>query len=166
MARIKINVDKNELQKIIAELESKHKFDNLNALWKAVEATDWAKNYQPKPITASVALLRVKELNIATQTKAGRRGRQGGVPCVPGVPRVRVPRKQKMKKFLSSFELMRKEIPVKYHGVIERAESGSVKAMIRLKCLDCSCWQPAEIKICPCTSCSLYPVRPFQGKIE
>lgn len=30
---------------------------------------------------------------------------------------------------------------------------------IRAKCLDCSCWQPKEIKLCPLVECSLYPFR-------
>lgn len=33
-----------------------------------------------------------------------------------------------------------------------------VKA-IRTKCLDCCAGQAAEVRLCPCTSCSLYPFR-------
>ena len=30
---------------------------------------------------------------------------------------------------------------------------------IRRKCLDCSCFQPAEIQKCPVTTCDLWPFR-------
>lgn len=30
---------------------------------------------------------------------------------------------------------------------------------IRKKCLDCSCFQPKEVKLCPMTECTLYPYR-------
>lgn len=30
---------------------------------------------------------------------------------------------------------------------------------IRKKCLDCSCWQPKEVKLCSLTECPLYVFR-------
>jgi hypothetical protein len=30
---------------------------------------------------------------------------------------------------------------------------------IRHKCLDCSCFQPAEVRKCPVTTCGLWPFR-------
>jgi hypothetical protein len=30
---------------------------------------------------------------------------------------------------------------------------------IRAKCLDCSCFQPKEVRLCPVTSCALWPYR-------
>lgn len=30
---------------------------------------------------------------------------------------------------------------------------------IRTKCLDCMCGQVNEVRLCPCTDCSLYPYR-------
>jgi len=33
-----------------------------------------------------------------------------------------------------------------------------VKA-IRQKCLDCCAWQSHEVRLCPCTDCSLFPYR-------
>lgn len=42
-----------------------------------------------------------------------------------------------------------------------------VKA-IRAKCLDCSCQQPMEVKLCATTKCPLYPFRmgtnPYRAK--
>ena len=34
---------------------------------------------------------------------------------------------------------------------------------IKAKCLDCTCWQPEEIKNCPAINCPLYKHRPYQG---
>lgn len=30
---------------------------------------------------------------------------------------------------------------------------------IRAKCLDCMCGSVTEVRLCPCTDCSLYPFR-------
>ena len=30
---------------------------------------------------------------------------------------------------------------------------------IRRKCLDCSCYQPSEVRLCPATACELWPYR-------
>lgn len=30
---------------------------------------------------------------------------------------------------------------------------------IRAKCLECCCWQPLEVKLCPSEDCALYPFR-------
>lgn len=30
---------------------------------------------------------------------------------------------------------------------------------IRAKCLDCMCDQPAEVRLCACKDCALYPYR-------
>ena len=30
---------------------------------------------------------------------------------------------------------------------------------IRAKCLDCMCWQPMEVRLCPSPDCTLYPYR-------
>jgi hypothetical protein len=34
-------------------------------------------------------------------------------------------------------------------------------ACIKAKCLDCMCWQSAEVKACTCVGCPLYEVRPY-----
>ena len=30
---------------------------------------------------------------------------------------------------------------------------------VRAKCLDCSCYQPSEVRLCPATRCALWPFR-------
>ncbi len=44
-----------------------------------------------------------------------------------------------------------------------------IKAM-RAKCMDCTCNQPKEIRLCPLTTCALWPYRmgkrPEAGTVE
>jgi len=44
-----------------------------------------------------------------------------------------------------------------------------IKAM-RAKCMDCTCYQPKEIRLCPLITCALWPYRmgkrPEAGKVE
>lgn len=42
----------------------------------------------------------------------------------------------------------------------EKAMDGRHRTMaIRVYCLQCCLWQPAEVRLCTCTSCPLYPYR-------
>jgi hypothetical protein len=160
MARTKLEINKDDFQKVVTDLESKQTFENPSALWKAVEATDWAKGLQPRPLTAAVAYARAKELGIVIKTQPGKRGAGG----LTGAPRVRVPRSKKMKAFAETFQRLRKETPKRFLPLVDKAEKGSAKACIKLKCLECSAWQPTEVRHCVITNCPLYPIRPFQGK--
>ena len=49
-------------------------------------------------------------------------------------------------------------------------ENTNVLRAIRLKCLDCSCFQLGEVRDCPVTTCPLYPFRlgenPYRRKRE
>lgn len=163
MAKTKLEINKNELQKLVTELEAKQVFANPSHLWKAVEASDWAKGLQPRPLTASVAYARAKELGIIFKTIPGKKG--GGNPNLGSAPRgPRVPRSQKMKKFSKTFSLMRKEVPEQYQYLIEKVEKGSMKAALKMKCLDCSAWDMSEVRNCVCTGCPLFPYRPGANK--
>jgi hypothetical protein len=165
MARTKLEINKAEFQKVVTDLEAKQTFENPSALWKAVEASDWAKALQPRALTAAVAYVRAKELGIVVKTAPGKRGIQSG-PIGGGVPRVRVPRSKKMKAFAETFAKLRKMTPKRYLPLIDKAEKGSKNACIKLKCLECSNWQSTEVKHCVIIDCPLYPIRPFQGKAD
>jgi hypothetical protein len=163
MARTKLEINKAEFQKVVTDLEAAQTFENPSALWKAVEASDWAKGLQPRALTAAVAYVRAKELGVVVKTAPGKRGNPG-VAIGGGVPRVRVPRSKKMKAFAETFVKMRKATPKRYLPLVDKAEKGSAKACIKLKCLECSAWQSTEVKHCVIDHCPLYPIRPFQGK--
>lgn len=166
MARAKLEITKKELQKIVDDLEKSQTFATTAELYIAIANTSWAKSLQPRPLTAQVARLRVMELGVTCKTKPGKRGRQKGQR-----PEniTRIPRSQKMKAFATSFQEIRKNAPKIDWALklIDAAEkTGSLRAAIKLKCLDCVCWQPIEIKLCTCTGCSLYPHRPYKQKIS
>ncbi len=161
MARTKLEISKAEFQKVVTDLEASQVFDNPSYLWKAVEQTEWAQNLKPRPLTASVAYMRAKELGIVYNTKPGKLGREA---LESGVRKVRKAGSIKMRKFVDSFTKMRKEMPKRYHPLIERAEKGSKTACVKLKCLECANWQTSEVRKCVISSCPLFPIRPFQGK--
>lgn len=161
MARTKLEINKDEFQKVVTDLEASQTFANPSWLWKAVEESEWAKNLKPRALTAAVAYVRAKELGVVYKTEAGKRG---GGPVGNGAPRVRIPRAKKMKAFAETFERLRKETPKRYLPLVDKAEKGSAKACIKLKCLECSNWQSVEVKCCEIKNCPLFPIRPFQGK--
>lgn len=163
MARTKLEIDRVAFQKVVTDLEANQEFENPSLLWKAVEQTSWAQNLQPRPLTASVAYMRAKELGIVYKTQPGKRGRAALVGVVRG------PRKAgsvKMKAFAESFAKLRTQTPTRFHPLIDKAEKGSKTACVKLKCLECSCWTTSEVRKCVINSCPLFPIRPFQGKSE
>jgi len=56
-------------------------------------------------------------------------------------------------------------LPESYRGITRKAFQGkSLRAATKAKCLDCVCWQRVEITACPCSTCPLWPYRPYQKK--
>jgi len=61
----------------------------------------------------------------------------------------------------------------KHHGIVKAVPDEAedtcfvskkmLREAIRDKCLDCTCDQRAEIKLCPVTKCPLWKHRPYQG---
>jgi hypothetical protein len=54
------------------------------------------------------------------------------------------------------------DLAERYRGAYRRAVEGGAsarKAAIRSKCLDCCCWQEAEVSKCTITYCPLWPFR-------
>ena len=72
MGRTALVLSKVEFQSVISDLEAKHTFSNFGELWKAIEATSWAKAQKPRPLTASVAALRAADMGIVIKTEPGR----------------------------------------------------------------------------------------------
>ena len=58
---------------------------------------------------------------------------------------------------------LQKSVPAKYRGIFLRTLSKgtrSRKDAIRAMCMECVCWQEAEVTRCPTTYCPLWPFRP------
>jgi len=42
---------------------------------------------------------------------------------------------------------------------IKEGKGVSLLKILRLKCLDCCCWQEREVRLCPAEDCILHPFR-------
>ena len=52
-----------------------------------------------------------------------------------------------------------------YRRLYDRAISGKSRvAGVKSKCLDCMCWQSAEVRNCAVVTCPLHPYRPYQSR--
>jgi hypothetical protein len=175
VAKTSLKVNKEQLQKIVTELESKTTFRNHTELWKAVCETEWAKNLKPKPLTPSVAYLRAKEFKIAIITKPGRirhsqddsilNYKHDADLAVLDIPEGKSLDKAAFSKFLI------RSVPQthyrRYKKLVEKVSKGFKAPAIKLKCITCSDFNVGEVKHCQVFECPLYMVRPFQkGKVE
>jgi hypothetical protein len=152
--RKKLSLTREELQSVVNELEEKQTFASLAMLWKAVGDTEWAKTLEPRALTPQVAMLRAKELGVTTKTQAGRIGAGRVAPASGERRKVSLP--------VLVEQVATRETPEKYHDLLRRAQAGSRKAALKLKCLECSNWQRSEIAFCPILGCALWQFRPYQ----
>lgn len=167
MARVKVEISKGELEEVIQTLETKNgPYKNRSALHDAVAETDWAKSYDPKPITASVVGLRIAEFGIEPLTPKGKKGRPAGFN--PQVNQAK--RRQKKKAILSNprvdeiFNRLAKDAPTSLQRTIELARNGSMAAAVKVQCCHCVGFESAaeNIRGCSAKMCALYPFRPYQ----
>ena len=156
-----IEINKVEFQACVSEIEGKNTFSNRTELWEAVEASDWAKTREPRPLTSQVALLKAEELGLEIKTVKGKRGKTKG--CGP------VSVGGRKKKVFSPVNI-RSGIPLDMRASLEkavqRAANGSLKARIKLMCMDCTNWQKKEIALCENIQCPMHDVRPYKVKVE
>ena len=73
-------------------------------------------------------------------------------------------RREKMQAYRATFDQIRMEYPKSLLPMIDRAQAGSLKAAVQLKCAECSAFNRTEVALCVITACPLYPHRPFRGK--
>ncbi len=45
----------------------------------------------------------------------------------------------------------------RYRNTAIRASNGSLAAIVKLKCLECVCWEHSEVKRCEISGCALWP---------
>lgn len=163
MSRKTIELDKSLVEKIIADLESKKDYENRSSLYDDVVA-ELVKNHGYKPFSSATIYLRVKTWGIEPKTKGGKRGnltgnidalkkwREGGGESTQR----KVDDTTPLIQFFTSFE------KGKYLKLAKAIKRGSIKAAVKLKCLECANYQIEEIKHCQCFDCPLYPIRPYK----
>lgn len=157
-----IEVSEQQLTEAIRMVESAQtdgKFPNRSQLWIAVENTEWAKQCNPRPLTAQVAMNLAKEFGIEISTPVGKRGREKG----QGPVRTSGPRTRKGIP-ADIVDELKKEFDKSMEKTVIKASKGSLKAAIKLKCLDCCGNVRKEVALCTVTGCSLFSFRPYKHK--
>lgn len=152
-----IVVDKNVFQNLVSDLEQRFGFLNRSALWQAVSDTGWAKSIRLSP---QVAMLKAKALAIEVKTPLGQRGRAKGSGAVPNAGK----RKHKQRMSLEVVSELKTIYQESLHKSVDRAAAGSMKAAIKLKCVDCCGGSKKEVALCEIRNCPLWGFRPYQGK--
>lgn len=159
-----IEVTSAELQAQLIQLEASQpegKFNNRSALWDALTETKWAKTRKPRPLTGQVAMLIAKNNNLTISTPVGKRGREKG--CAPINTKGGRKRRQMTKE---QADALYAATPKKFHKIVDRVVKGSVKARIKLNCLNCSNWQQTEVRHCGLLGCAWYSIRPYRTAEE
>lgn len=153
-------VNRGDLLQVIKQLESRQEFPAISHLALAVSQTEWAVSNK---ITSSIVGLRINEFNLLPEisTKPGKRGRQGGPISDEQKAAMKAGRvkKQVDPKWIKE---LKKNTPSTYLPIIDKIESGSLKASTKLYCLQCTNFNKSEIKNCTILSCALYQNRPYK----
>lgn len=172
MGRPAIPFEKSKLQLAIDTCESTGHYTQRQALWQDV-ASAYAKAVGIESVSPVWVYLRVEENNLNVKTPKGKKGRQPGQVLSQLQGGKRVTRGEKFAKnetamqFFDRLEkIIKKEQKGRFLPVLERAKNGSVKALVKLKCLDCANWQTTEVKNCQCLDCPLLIIRPYQKSIS
>lgn len=152
-----IPVDINRLQKEIELAESTHTFNTQSELLEYIANTQWAKTTYRKPLTAAVLYLRCKDNNLIIKTPKGKRGRAAGIKTT---------RTSRAEKFVSNpnfsenINILKRNHPNAVKS-IERLAGGSMKAAVKVNCLNCSGGDKKLAAECNVLSCPLYLFNPF-----
>jgi len=167
-----IQVDRYILTKAIEDIEKDGPLSNQKELWiKACELYN-QKSSGPT-ISFSVVQLRAREWKLKIKTKSAK-GRHGPMSeehkeRFLAARGKRTSRKDKFKtdpEIQEHFVQLRIRTPERFHQIIDLIERGSRTASQKLKCLDCACYQTAEIRRCDIIACPQWAFRPYQGKTE
>jgi hypothetical protein len=157
MLRIETRLDPAELQAAVSALEAVGSFPSRSALWQALAQTDWARQWG---LSAGALQRRASRLPIVIRTPDARKtsrepsatsnlANSTGKGHLAKFPRTPLP-------------VLRADVPARFHRLVDRVENGSLRAALDLKCLECSAWQPVEVRLCPIEACPLHHRRPYQ----
>lgn len=165
-----IDIHVPTFQGIITQIEIEKSPTTRAKLWSLVEQSRWAKSLSPRPLTAQVAMLKAKELGeaLVITTPIGKRGREKGQGPVVEAGKAR----RKRTATTEAKRTMLTQYGPEMAGSVNRACAGSMKAAVKLLCLDCSGHSKKEVSLCPMngkngnTACPLWEFRPYQSKKE
>lgn len=163
-----IEVNRDILNACINEAESSGPLSNRNELFEKVSSlyNFAATQKNLKPIKPGVVYLRVRDWNLPVKTPVGKRGRQPGVKIVRGH---RADRFAQDPSIVNSFNHLRAEVKKnepRFLPIVDRIQDGSMKAAVKLHCLECCDYKSAEVAQCTVVSCPLFAFRPYKQKVS
>jgi hypothetical protein len=166
-------VTKEQLIEAVAQIEANGPLPSRQAVWMAVADTPTARE---AGLTANALKARARKWGIDLRTPpnpgAARRKtlmEKSPVQAAPGSSEsnpgsISVGGNADGKKKRYSLPALREVTPPRWHHLVDRAERGSVKAMIRLACGDCVAWELKEARECELLTCPLHAVNPWRRR--
>ena len=162
---------KEELIEGVAQIEANGLLPSRQAVWMAVADTPTARE---AGLTANALKARARAWGIEPKT-----------PRNPGAARRKTPMEKSPaqatlgtsesnsssisvgsnadgRKKRYSLPVLKEATPPRWHHLVDKAEQGSVKAMIRLACGDCVAWELKEARECELLACPLHAVNPWR----
>lgn len=137
-------------------------FPNRSALYLAISESDWAKSKGVVILPATVANW-VKKHNISLLTPVGKKGRQKGVKIEGAGRKRRVRNEKNYNAMIKSLNMQAvRGVHPSMVKVADKAASGSMKAAIKLKCMDCCGHDKKYVRECTSYDCALWTYRPYQ----
>lgn len=160
---IQFNVQEFQDTILCLEQEEGGAFANRSQLWAAVAATEWASTLSPRPMTSQVAMLKAETFDLKVNTPKGKKGRvagSAGKVSDDGTAVLPVRRSRTIDE--ASITVLRGVTATVNQKAVDRVSKGSLKAAIKLKCIDCCCGQKKEVAMCRSKDCSLWNFRPYK----
>jgi hypothetical protein len=169
--RPKLIIDAMELQAAINRVEANGPLKSLGELWATVCQDQWATNLAPRPLTAQVCMMRVKELNangknvIKYKTVAGKKGGDGSFGGKRGV--VKGSKRKNRGMTQEQVDAFMRWVPERankplLHKHIEKAMAGSVKSLLWLHFMEENGFSPTNIRKDTRIGDPLYNLRPYK----
>lgn len=162
MGRTKLDINMQDVESMLHQVELNGPLINQSAVWNAI-ADLYNKQYNTD-ISPAVFRQRILEANLNVQTKPGKKGRQPGVK----VERTSRANKFQSKKGKGALKVLRGTTPANYLPIVDKIEAGSMKAAVKLHCLECCGFDDSinRVRNCEIKECSLWLFRPYQKTKE
>ena len=166
-----IEIDRPRLEKAFTDAEALGPLSSRSKLYERAAAK--YNDGNANPITATVARLRFEAWGLTCQTgavatrEANPHAFGRGTGAAPA-PRPAGPRKTRGQKFSShpefdkNIDTLNAKAPTRYHALVKAVAKGSMKAAIKLQCLQCMGYKASDVDDCRGLSCPLYLFRPYQ----
>lgn len=166
MGRAALKITKEDLVKVIGELEASQTFANQSKLFDAVCATDWAKNMtntvgDKKPLQPINVYQYAKNLGVTFNTPKGKKGNPN-IGKIDKSGKGRAKRMESKSGYYLSVNQLKSQLK-KRPNLLKSVLKGSITAAVKAKCLECCSGSVSEAKACTVFGCPLYLISPFTG---